>query len=84
MSKPHTPEKIYTLVKPEEGHSLHPAQKELLELQSEHRDLDEIISKLSKEQFPEKLKIQRLKKRKLKLKDKISFIHSKSLPNIIA
>ena len=45
---------------------------QLLELRSEHRDLDEIIHEMIKSQHPDQLKIQRLKKRKLRLKDSIS------------
>ncbi len=56
----------------------------LVALKSEHRDLDDVIARLS-EQVPfDQLQLQRLKKRKLLLKDQISKIESELLPDIIA
>ena len=56
----------------------------LVELQLEHRDLDEIIHRLSKETLIEELKIKRLKKRKLQLKDQITQLENKLIPDILA
>ena len=56
----------------------------LAELQIEHRDLDEIIHRLSKETLIEELKIKRLKKRKLQLKDQITSLENKIIPDILA
>ena len=56
----------------------------LAELQIEHRDLDEIIHRLSKETLIEELKIKRLKKRKLQLKDQITRLENKVIPDILA
>lgn len=56
----------------------------LVELQLEHRDLDEIIHHLSQEPSIEQLKIKRLKKRKLHLKDQITRLENKLIPDILA
>lgn len=56
----------------------------LEELRSEHRDLDEVIQRLTETAPFNQLQIQRLKKRKLALKDLITQIESKLLPDIIA
>lgn len=59
-------------------------ERQLSHLREEHRDLDDIIHRLS-EQWPvDQLQIQRLKKRKLLLKDEIIQVESKLLPDIIA
>lgn len=57
---------------------------QLLELRSEHRDLDEIIHEMIGSNHPDQLKIQRLKKRKLRLKDSIILVESKLIPDIDA
>ncbi len=59
-------------------------QRKLVELKTEHRDLDDIIARLAERQPFDQLQIQRLKKRKLQLKDAISQIESRLLPDIIA
>ncbi len=56
----------------------------LAALKSEHRDLDEVIARLSDHALINQLQLQRLKKRKLLLKDRISKIESELLPDIIA
>jgi len=59
-------------------------KRRLQELRSEHRDLDDVIARIS-EQVPfDQLQVQRLKKRKLQLKDEIAKIESALLPDIIA
>ena len=56
----------------------------LAELKTEHRDLDDVIDRLT-EQWPvDLIQVQRLKKRKLVLKDMIAKIESLLLPDIIA
>ncbi len=57
---------------------------QLLELRSEHRDLDEIIQEMIDSQHPDQLKTQRLKKRKLRLKDSITQLESMLIPDIDA
>lgn len=56
----------------------------LLELKGEHRDLDDAISALSQRAVPDLLQLQRLKKKKLQIKDQITQIEGKLLPDIIA
>lgn len=53
-------------------------------LKLEHRDLDSVIDRLQGEQPFDLLQLQRLKKRKLALKDLISRLESRLLPDIIA
>ena len=53
-------------------------------LESEHRDLDDVIERLSEDKPFDQLQLQRLKKRKLVLKDEMAFVRSRILPNIIA
>ena len=63
-------------------------KKDLLEklhrFEQEHKDLDEILIQLQNQQTIDLLQIQRLKKRKLKLKDQIMFLRDKLEPDIIA
>ena len=60
----------------------------LLELlknfEQEHRDLDQILIQLQEKNTVDFLQIQRLKKRKLILKDKIIDLKNKLEPDIIA
>ena len=56
----------------------------LEELRSEHRDLDDVIQRLAETSPFNQLQIQRLKKRKLALKDQMAKLESKLLPDIIA
>ena len=56
----------------------------LSELESEHRDLDDVIDQLGNDTPFDQLQLQRLKKRKLGLKDEIKLIQSRILPDIIA
>ena len=53
-------------------------------LQQEHRDLDAAISALQQAHGADMLQVQRLKKRKLYLRDRISFIEDQLTPDIIA
>jgi hypothetical protein len=59
-------------------------RNELAQLRQEHRDLDSAIEALQGQTFPDNLQIQRLKKRKLVLKDRIAQLEDKLLPDIIA
>jgi hypothetical protein len=58
--------------------------RQLEELRLEHRDLDEVIQRLILQGNIDLLQIQRLKKRKLILKDQITKLESRLLPDIIA
>ena len=59
-------------------------RQKLAELRSEHRDLDDVIAKIAGDGAFDQLQVQRLKKRKLLLKDQISQLESELLPDIIA
>ena len=56
----------------------------LVALQQEHRDLDHAIDALVEQGTYDQLKVQRLKKRKLQLKDLIARVESQLTPDIIA
>ena len=56
----------------------------LAALKAAHRALDERIRQLSEEGTTDALELQRLKKQKLALKDRISFLERQRLPDIIA
>jgi hypothetical protein len=58
--------------------------RKLHELRSEHRDLDSVIARLSEQGAMEQLQLQRLKKRKLLLKDEIAWLESRLIPDSIA
>ena len=53
-------------------------------MESEHRDLDAVIERLGEDLPFDQLKLQRLKKRKLFLKDEMTKLRSQILPDIIA
>ena len=53
-------------------------------LESEHRDHDDVIERLSEDKPFDQLQLQRLKKRKLVLKDEMALVRSRILPDIIA
>ena len=57
---------------------------ELEFFRQEHRDLDQAIVALSNTATADRLKIQRLKKKKLQLKDKITRLEDRLTPDIIA
>ena len=56
----------------------------LMELRTEHRDLDTAISSLADAPYQDQLQISRLKKRKLVLKDMITKLESKLIPDLNA
>jgi hypothetical protein len=56
----------------------------LARLMQEHRDLDAAIEALQNAPGRDLLQIQRLKKRKLQLRDRITFIEDQLTPDIIA
>jgi hypothetical protein len=59
-------------------------RRELFDLRTEHRDLDDAIAALLTAGSRDHIQMQRLKKRKLVLKDQISRLESLLLPDITA
>ena len=59
-------------------------QAKLEGLRIEHRDLDDVIDRLIEKPPFDQLQLQRLKKRKLGLKDQILRLESQLIPDIIA
>ena len=58
--------------------------QKLRALRIEHRDLDEVISRLSLDIHIDELQLKRLKKRKLVLKDQILMLESQLIPDLNA
>ena len=56
----------------------------LSELREEHRDLDQAIKRMAMDPWQDQLRMRRLKKRKLKLKDWIERLESKLIPDLDA
>ncbi len=59
-------------------------RRELAELRQEHRDLDAAISFMVELGAVDTIRVQRMKKRKLALKDRIAALEDRLLPDIIA
>jgi hypothetical protein len=57
---------------------------EFARLLQEHRDLDAAIAALQESPGADVIQVQRLKKRKLQLRDRITFIEDQLTPDIIA
>ena len=53
-------------------------------LEVEHHDLDDVITRLAADPGQDQLQLQRLKKRKLLLKDQIQKLRARLIPDIIA
>ena len=60
------------------------ARAALFELRIEHRDLDEAITHMLQSPYVDQLRLRRLKKRKLRLKDSIARLESMVIPDIDA
>jgi len=58
--------------------------EKLRQLRIEHRDLDEVIGRLSMDLHVDELQLKRLKKRKLVLKDQILRLESQLIPDLNA
>jgi len=58
--------------------------EKLRALRIEHRDLDEVITRLSLDIHIDELQLKRLKKRKLVLKDQILKLESQLIPDLNA
>jgi len=59
-------------------------RQRIRELQTEHDDLDDAIARLSENPLPDQLRLQRLKKRKLLLKDQLTHLERQLDPDVLA
>ncbi len=59
-------------------------EERLQVLEVEHHDLDDVIDRLAIDPSLDRLQLQRLKKRKLLLKDQIAKLRTRLIPDIIA
>ena len=59
-------------------------RQRLEELRVEHRDLDDVITRLAEDPLVDQLQLRRLQKRKLGLKEMIRKLESKLIPDIEA
>ena len=59
-------------------------RQRLQALEVEHHDLDDVIDRLAIDPSQDRLQLQRLKKRKLLLKDQIAKLRTRLIPDIIA
>lgn len=59
-------------------------RQQIHDLELEHRALDSAVHALGNDSFADQLQIQRLKKRKLQLKDRIGRLQSKLIPDLDA
>ena len=67
-----------------EGIDIDVIEARIAELRLEHRDLDDVIQRLSQAPVLDQLQLQRLKKRKLLVKDQISMLERQLTPDISA
>lgn len=59
-------------------------RRRIIELQVEHRDLDQIIDRLADQIDHDELQLRRLKKRKLQIKDQMVMLQIQLVPDIPA
>ena len=59
-------------------------ERRIVELQVEHRDLDEVIARIAALSGPDELQLRRLKKKKLLIKDQIIQLQIRLVPDIPA
>ena len=69
MSQPHDPVELARLT------------RRMVELRQEHRDLDTVIERFAADIQADELALKRLKKRKLQLKDQITWIENALIPD---
>lgn len=58
--------------------------RRLVDLRTEHRDLDLLIGRLTADQGLDQLSLTRMKKRKLRLKDEIAWLENRLIPDLDA
>ncbi len=59
-------------------------ESRIVELTQEHRDLDHAIAALIEAPIHDQLRLKRMKKRKLLLKDQIAFLEAQLSPDLLA
>ncbi|HEX9626190.1 MAG TPA: DUF465 domain-containing protein [Acidiferrobacterales bacterium] len=59
-------------------------RERLAALRAEHRDLDTAIDRMAQDGYTDQLRLRRLKKRKLQLKDSIARLESRLIPDLEA
>jgi len=59
-------------------------RRRIEDLRIEHRDLDDVINRLSRDKESDELQLRRLKKRKLHIKDMIARLQSALVPDLEA
>jgi hypothetical protein len=59
-------------------------EQRILQLKIEHRDLDDVIKRLAEQPGYDQLQLQRLKRRKLLLKDQVAWLERQVDPDIPA
>ena len=67
-----------------EGTEIDAIVKRIAELKLEHRDLNDVIDRLAAAPILDQLQLQRLKKRKLLVKDQIAMLERQLTPDIPA
>lgn len=69
----------------DDDEALHDALRQRIsELRTEHDDLDDAIARLAENPLPDQLRLQRLKKRKLLLKDQLTHLERQLDPDVLA
>lgn len=64
--------------------NLNTLERQIMDLQIEHRDLDYLIDRLADDPTHDELQLRRLKKRRLKLKDAITLLQLQLEPDVPA
>jgi len=64
--------------------SIHKLHARLESLHTEHRDLDQMLSRMGRDNLSDDLQVKRLKKRKLQLKDSITELEARLNENSVA
>ncbi|WER47697.1 DUF465 domain-containing protein [Cupriavidus sp. WKF15] len=64
--------------------NLNTLERQIMDLQIEHRDLDFLIDRLAEDPTHDELQLRRLKKRRLKLKDAITLLQLQLEPDVPA
>lgn len=66
------------------NHEIEAIKYKIIAMQTEHHDLDIVITKLSERPYPDQLQLNRMKKRRLQLKDMITKLKEQLVPDILA